>query len=388
MSEALVNPDILKWARERANLAIDGLADKLGLNSDKLLSWETGEARPSFSQAQKVARIVHIPFGYLFLSTPPIETIPIPDFRTVGDYAFSEPSAEFRDLLSDVIRKWQWFKDYVQELKHPSLPFVGKFKTSAAPEDVATDISTTLDLDDNLRESVRSWEEFLRKVIERADERGILIMRSGIVGNNTHRPLFVDEFRGFNISDSFAPLVFINGKDAKAAQIFTLAHELAHLWIGESGISNVSLGKKEINTGNNVEKYCNIVAAELLVPKTKFLSAWNTGLNLDENAEQLVRYFRVSNIVIARRALDLGLTKWSNFMEFYEKQKDRWHHVQTDKDSGGDFHLTLRSRNGAMFSRAVLSSAYEGRLLFRDAAKLLGINVGVLEKFAQKIKVK
>jgi len=389
MSQALVNPDILRWARERAHLAVDRLADKLLTSVDNILAWESGEKLPTFRQAQKVANTVHVPFGYLFLSKPPLETLPIPDLRTIGDRAFDEPSPEFRDVISDVMRKWNWFSEYRRDQNYPTLPFIGKFKKSESPEKIARDISETLGIDNKLRKAANGREAFLSSMTEQAEEKGIWIMRSGIVGSNTSRPLNVEEFRGFVISDKIAPLIFLNGKDAKAAQIFTLAHELAHLWIGESGITNLSLDLKEKEITNDIERYCNHVAAEVLVPKEAIFKGWNTKLGIGDNAEQLARRFRVSSVVIARRALDLDLITWSIFWDYYQEQKEQWQSITRNKESGGDPYKNLKSRNGKSFSRAVLASVYEGRLLFRDASALLGIKtVKTLNQFAKEMKVK
>ncbi|MBW4057061.1 MAG: ImmA/IrrE family metallo-endopeptidase [Proteobacteria bacterium] len=388
MSQALVNPYILRWARERSYLGVDMLAHKIGTKVEKVLAWEMGEALPTFKQAQKLAYSVHIPFGYLFLPVPPVETIPIPDLRTIGDFALGKTSPEFRDLIGDVMRKRDWFVEYLRKQEADPVPFVGKFNMSTPYEEVAADISKTLGIDGQLRQRSRNWEDFLRTMLVQAEKCGIWIMRSGIVGSNTHRPLLVEEFRGFAISEKLAPLIFINGKDAKAAQIFTCAHELAHLWLGESGISNVSLGADGSHVSNRIERFCNHVAVELLVPKNLFLVHWNLNQDIGENADRLARQFRVSTVVIARRALDLNLIDWADYWNFYESQRDKWTRTREDSEGGGDYYRTLKTRNGTRFSQAVLSSTYEGKLLFREAAALLGTSVGNLDQYAKNMGVR
>lgn len=388
MSQALVNPDILRWARERSYLGVEMLAHKIGIRVDKILAWEMGEALPTFKQAQKLAHTVHIPFGYLFLPIPPVETIPIPDLRTIGDFTLGKASPEFRDLIGDVMRKRDWFVEYLRKQESDPILFIGKFNLGTPYKEVASDISKTLGIDVQLRQRSGNWEDFLRTIIAQAEKCGIWIMRSGIVGSNTHRPLLVDEFRGFAISEKLAPLVFINGKDAKAAQIFTYAHELAHLWLGESGISNISLGVEDSHVSNKVEKFCNQVAVELLVPESQFLENWDLIQDIEENSDRLARYFRVSTVVIARRALNLNLIDWAGYWNFYESQRDKWTRAREDSEGGGDFYRTLKTRNGVRFSRAVLSSAYEGKLLFREAAALLGTSVGNLDHYAKDMGVR
>lgn len=387
MATALITPYILRWARERAQLPIADVARKLGTKAEKIVAWEEGLLMPTFRQAQNFAHHVHIPFGYLFLDTPPVETIPIPDLRTVGDQALRQPSVEFRDVLNEVMRKWEWFSEYTREQQPERLPFVGKFTINATPSAVAADIQTTIGIDNTLRRAVSSWEEFLRRIIDLAESKRIWILRNGVVGNNTHRPLSVEEFRGFVIADNFAPLVFLNGRDAKAAQIFTLVHELAHIWIGESGVSNLSL-TTDRESISRIEKFCNDVAAEVLVPSEEFGMEWKHVQTLEENCERLVRRFRVSAIVIARRALDMRLIGTEDYWAFFDEQRTQWRKAREDSSPGGDFYLTLKARNGSRFSRAVLASAYRGNLLFRDAALLLGTSAGNLDKFAKELQIR
>ncbi|MCD6388102.1 MAG: ImmA/IrrE family metallo-endopeptidase, partial [Desulfobulbaceae bacterium] len=266
------------------------------------------------------------------------------------------------------------------------LSFIGKYSISSDYKEVASDIRQELSVDDELRASVKKWEQFISKFVEQAEGAGILIMRNSIVGNNTHRHLSVDEFRGFVISDSVAPLIFINSRDAKSAQTFTLAHELVHLWIGQSGVSNPMLDKKKNGDHNQkIETFCNRTAAEVLVPEAGFLGDWNENLSPQENLDQLSKKYCVSQLVIARRGYDLERLTYDEFQEFYLdalKYDKRVKNKLSDRDGGPGPNLMQKLRNGKLFSQAVSTAAFEGTLSLRDAGSLLGIKPGKLKKYA------
>jgi Zn-dependent peptidase ImmA (M78 family)/DNA-binding XRE family transcriptional regulator len=385
MTEALISPEILRWARERAQLDLENLAKIAKVKPSKLMLWEKGEAKPTFNQAQHIAQVLHIPFGYLFLSNPPSEKLPIPDLRTIGDHPAERLSADLRDLLMDMLRKQDWYRDYLLEQGAKPLSFIGRFNLATDGKVIADDLTTTLGLTIKDREQSKNWEEFLTSLIDKAEDAGILVMRSGIVGSNTHRGLDVQEFRGTAICDDIAPLVFINGKDAKAAQIFTFMHELAHLWIGQSGISNLSLEQKADVSHHKIERLCNAVAAEVLVPKGAFIEHWSESDSLDENAAKLATFFRVSRIVVARRAFDMDLVDWSDYIDYYQRQAEIWR--RKSKQEGGDPYRTIPVRNSKRLTVAVLQSVAENRMLFRDAGKLLGVNPSKIDRLAQEIGI-
>lgn len=386
MTTALVNCSILSWARERAGLGLDELADKLGNKVEKLILWESGEAKPTFKQAQDLADTLHIPFGFLFLAHPPLEALPIPDLRTIGNRAADSISLDVRDLVNDVLRKQDWYRDHLLEEGFEPLPFVGKFGLDDSTETVAADLTATLALTIADRVTARDSDAFLGLLMEKAEAAGIWVMRSGIVGNNTHRGLDVEEFRGFAICDDFAPVVFINGKDAKAAQIFTLAHELVHIWIGESGISDLSLMQASRTNHRRAELFCNAVAAEVLVPRRDLVSRWNSQHPLEQIASELAGFFRVSTVVVARRALDIGLIEWPAYSEYFQRQAEIWRQVK--RGTGGDPYRTIPIRNGRRFTEAVIQSALQRTTLLRDAGNLLGISPSKIGRLAQEIGVR
>src|SRR5271169_6687186 len=215
-----ITPGVAEWARRRLGAPLAQVADAVGTDADTLASWGAGKSKPTFRQAQHLAHILKIPFGYLFLSAPPADPAPLPDLRTVAGHRPVEASPDLIDVLNDVLRKQHWYGESLRDSGAGPLPFVGRFSITAPVETVADDIRNSLGIDDELRRQCATWSEFLTTIVRLAESVGILVMRSGTVAGNTRRPLRVNEFRGFAISDVFAPTVFINSKDAKVAQIF------------------------------------------------------------------------------------------------------------------------------------------------------------------------
>lgn len=388
-NEALIKPKIIEWARERLNLPLRSIARKISTKEEVLKSWEDGESNPTFRQAQKLAKVLHIPFGYLFLSSPPDEKVGLPDLRTVSGARRGEFSPDFHEVINDAFRKQQWYREYLLEESADKLPFIGKFKGKRNYKEIAQDISNHIKLNNTFRNQVRNWEEFLFEFIQRAESQRILVLRSGIVKNDTHRKLSVEEFRGFAICDDIAPLIFLNGRDSKAAQIFTLAHELAHLWIGESGVSNPDLGKRSIVSNQDIESLCNNVAAELLVPEDEFNRSWKRKDLVEQNVARLIRQYRVSSLVILRRAFDLKTIGWDDYKHHYDLEMSRFRdRNDSQKSSGGDPYATLGVRNSKRFTKTVLSATLSGQLLFRDASRLLGLKVDKIEKAAKKLGIR
>lgn len=384
MSKAFINGDLLRWARERADMSPEQLAGKVGQKPERLLEWESGKDRPTFKQAVRLASVTHVPFGYLFLPERPADEIPLPDLRTVGSNPAEPIDSNTRDLIEDVLFKHSWFVDHLIKHGHDPLLFVGKFKATDNAALVAADIRKTLDLDGAAQASA-NWEIYLRLLIDRAENAGIWVMRTGIVGSNTHRPLSVKQLRGFAIADLFAPLIFINGKDYLAAQIFTFAHELAHIWLGSSGISNLQIGRKDYGTSRATEVACNAIAAEVIVPADAFNAAWANNRTAADNYDYLSRFFKVSRIVIARRALDLGKIQEADYSGFYGREQRLWEEEsRSDSSEGGNFYNTLPLRNGARFTRAVVSRAVAGDTLLRDAGNLLNMQPASVVKYFKK----
>lgn len=384
MSEALIAPTILVWARQRANVSLESLAKTLKIKAEKIQAWEQGALKPTFLQAQKLAKIFQIPFGYLFLQTPPKEELAIPDLRTFNNETVSEFSPEFKTQLHNITLKQKWYKDYILENDKEPKSFLQKFTINDSKELIAKDIFQILNLEHFIAKSLPK-KKFLGLLIEEVEKLDILVMKSGIVGSNTHKSLNIDEFRGFAIYDKYAPLIFINTNDSLAGQIFTLLHELVHLWIGESGISLLDFQ----HIDNRIELFCNEITANLLVPQALLAKLWDPNIELEEHYTYLAKVFSVSTQVILNRLYALKYINFDAYKLYLEIEKEKFLAAQEyiKKTPGGDFYKTLRSKNGTNFSYALIISTLEGKTLYKEAATLLNTSAANINKFAKELSI-
>lgn len=360
-----VKPEVLRWARERAAMDASALIQRF----PRLPAWERGQVRPTLKQLESFAKATHTPVGFLFLPEPPVEQLPIPDFRTAGNKHIGRPSPDLFDTVYICQQRQEWYRDFARSEREEPLPFVGSANLESNIESTAASIRSALGFDVDVRRQMPTWTEALRRFIEQADELGVLVMVNGVVGSNNHRRLDPEEFRGFALSDSLAPLVFINGADTKAAQMFTLAHELAHVWLGQSALSDVG---PVSSPSHQVEIWCNRVAAELLVPIAVLREVYQAGTELRGELDRLARRFKVSTLVILRRVHDLGALDQQQLWRAYREELDRL--MALPRGKGGNFYLTLAMRVSKRFARALVVSTLEGQTLHRDAFRLLGFS--------------
>ncbi len=360
-----VEANLLAWARERSGASAEDVLARFPAFDD----WTTGRSQPTLKQLEKFAQAVHVPIGYLFMAEPPEEPLPVPDFRTMGDVAILRASPDLLETLYQCQQRQDWYRDYARVHREPSIPFVGSITGSSDVVDVAARMRETFSF--GIAERGATWSEALRRLIESCDRRGVLVMVSGIVGSNTHRKLDPHEFRGFALADELAPVVFINGADTKAAQIFTLAHELVHLGMGESGVDDVDMSAAEDNA---TERFCNAVAAEFLLPAVSLAGA-SIGLDqLTAELDRLARDFKVSTLVVLRRLFDLKYLTWTQYRSAYVEERERVLEIlgRRSESGGGNFYNTQPLRVSKRFARALIESTREGQTLHRDAFAMLG----------------
>jgi|WetSurMetagenome_2_1015567.scaffolds.fasta_scaffold201493_1 Zn-dependent peptidase ImmA (M78 family) len=380
MSRVAVNESVLSWAVNRSGFTLDGLRGKF----PKILQWATGESQPTLRQLESLSKATLTPLGFFFLSEPPEERLPIPLFRTRADESPSRPSPGLLETIQTMQRRQAWMRDFLVEQGQERVPVVRSARPSEPPIPVANRMRDMLGLDEEWAVHQSTWTDALSVLREVMESAGILVATNGIVGNNTHRKLNPNEFRGFVLVDEYAPLVFINGSDGKAAQMFTLAHELAHVAFGSSAAFDL----REMQPADDpTERACNRLAAEFLVPESELRQLWPQLRGGREPFQAVARRFKVSILVAARRALDLGLIQREAFLEFYSAYQLEERLSAARRPEGGDFYASQNVRVGRRFAHAVVRAAREGKLLFSEAYRLTGLYGKAFDRYAASLGV-
>jgi Zn-dependent peptidase ImmA (M78 family) len=376
-----IRPDMLRWAIERSRFEEDAVVEKV----PQLKDWLTGETQPTLKQLEKFAKAVRVALGYLFLPVPPEEKLPIPDFRTVEARKLERPSPDLLDTIYTMQRRQDWLRDDRIECEADPLAFVGSAKLTDDPSAIGREMRLAVGLADGWAAKITTWELAVGELRRLIEEVGVIAVINGVVGNNGHRKLVVEEFRGFALSDQYAPAIFVNGADAKSAQMFTLAHEFAHLWLGQSALTDVGVNTKH---SSQVETWCDRAAAEFLVPAQELRTAWKKLRSKSSPFLIAARAFKVSPIVIGRRAMDLNLVSNAEFFTFYEAYTRQERQKKESAPGGGDFYRTQNNRVGEMFAREVVFAALDGRVSFKEAYSLTGLNGGAFQEYADRLGVK
>ena len=362
-----VPPTLLEWARARSGIESDVWEKRF----PRYEAWCTGQTNPTIKQLKEFAAKTYTPVGYFFLDAPPVENIPIPDFRTVGDKEIGRGvSADLLDIVYVCQARQEWYRDNQLLNGKAPLLFVGSASLTTPVAEAAEQMRNVLDWSAATRHGLGSWEAPLTRLRENAEAADVLVMISGIVGSNTHRKLDPDEFRGFALVDTYAAVVFVNGADSKAAQVFTLAHELAHLWLGETALSDLDPRSTQ---SYKPERWCNEVAAELLVPMVEFRSAFDPHGDLRPQLQPLAKRFRVSTQVILGRIRESGVLTWNQFMDELHIERERIAERVTQQSSGGNYYNTKPVQVGKRFARELIASTLEGRTPYTEAFRLLNV---------------
>ncbi|MFN4257298.1 MAG: ImmA/IrrE family metallo-endopeptidase [Saprospiraceae bacterium] len=365
---------MITWAIDRAGFQLDDFAEKF----PKVLDWLNYQKTPTVKQLEDFSRRVYLPFGYLFLPQPPVEKSPIPFYRTGKAAATDKVSLNVQETVRLLKHRQDWLADYLQENGEGPLPFVGKFGLQNTPEEIAADIRNTLNLAPNWASHFPNWSLAKAHFAQKIEDLGIVLSFNGVVENNNHRKIDPNEVRGFVLVDEFAPFLFVNAADSKAAQMFTMAHELAHVWTGKSAGFD---SRNMLPADDPMEQLCDQTAAELLVPSIDFRNFWQEKPQIAAAA----RHFKVSEIVAARRALDLGLIDKNYFFGFYNNFMNRHHERKLTQPKGGNHYNTQKVRLGLPFLARLNQALKSGKILHREVYQLTGLRGDTFHKLTQKI---
>ncbi len=371
-----ISPDVLRWVYQKALI---GAPKSMSL----LESWIAGAKIPTFNQIETVSRETRIPLGYFFLNNPPKENIPLLKFRTVNSERYSEPSRNLIDTIHDMEMIVDWMRRTLKDDDSEPCPVVGSCREARENSLIADYIREVLYLDLDWFGNYKNPEEAFKDIRERMNSIGVTVMQSGVVGNNTHRPLDAEEFRAFTIIDEYAPLIFINSTDSPRARLFSLFHEFAHVCIGIDSLYNVD--NSSINDDNKIEVLCNAVAGNLLVPEILLRQKWNDNIEAEELIASLADYFKCSQVVIARKAYDISLINKEKYNEVSKNVEEHYlkNRKQADK-GGGDYYATAKSRMDHRFLRMLMESVAKGKTQYSEACRLTHTNRVTLSNLTEE----
>lgn len=370
-----VAPSVLAWALDVTRTDRERLFERF--------KWLSSDGRPTLKQLEDFAKAVGVPFGYLLLPEPPRWTLPIPDFREGFDGP-PAPSANLIAVVGQSQRRQEWYRDYALSMGAEPLEFVGT-ATDLAPTETAARIRSALDFE--VADRRGTWPDTRKALLQSFEAIGGLTVATSMVDNNTHRPLDEQEFRGFALVDDIAPLVFINTRQTINGQIFTLAHEIAHVWRGVSGIGNET-ARSDGQSG--VERWCNAVASEVLVPHEELADRHHAVANqpLTEALETLARDFRCGTLVVLQALHRTRVRRIANFTQIYDGEVARLRALAAKPKGGGDFYNIQPFRIGERLSRALVADVLEGRTPISEAMRLMSMkSVSTFDEYAHHLRV-
>lgn len=361
------SPAVLHWARHRVGVDTQRVEAAFTVED-----WERGERLPTLKQLQAYAKATHTPVGTFFLDAPPTDELPIADFRTIRDERIARPSTNLLETIEMCQLRQDWYRRYAVEDDAEPVALVGSARVGDDVVATASRVRHEVGLDVADRATMPRWADAFRAFVQGVEDAGVLVMVSGVVGSNAHRPLDPAEFRGFALADAIAPLIFVNGRSTTSAKTFTLAHELAHLALGESGIDAAVVDAPTGVGVPDLERWCNEFAAELLVPLADLAEGRSASVEDPiAGANDLARRYKVSTLVVLRRMWDARwFDSWSAYREAYDAEAERLAGIDRAPSTGGSFYRTQAVRLGKRFANAIAASVAEGKTPVREAMRL------------------
>lgn len=384
--DALITPEVMRWARERSKFSIADAASKIGRPENDLISWEDGTLLPSIAQARKASEVYKRPLAVFYLPEPPTDFETLRDFRVIPGSDSRDYSPKLALLIRNTIYKQRWMGEFLEDEGVNQLEFVGSARLNNSPDDIANQIRNTLSVSIEDQISCSNRRDSLRYWINKTENAGIYIIRQGGID--------LTEVRGFTISDKYAPFVYLNSMDALVAQIFTLAHELVHIWLGIAGISNLEISGSSINTeSHDIETFCNRVASRVLIDNASFINQWQSYSREADIANCILRMsrrYKISEEAIAVRLLETGDIDYSTYQELRLSYQQRWFEIQSrlrqrlaDSAGGPSYYRRMVTQNGYNFTRTIISAFKGGAITGSDASSLLNVKVSNFVKLGE-----
>lgn len=355
-----IQPSVLRWALKRTGLTNDELQKVF----PKVLEWTEGNSAPTLKQAQELAKRARVPFGRLLLKEPTGEDVGVADFRTVKNIGLEDISPDLQEVISSAQSRLAWYSEYALDVGIEAPRLLGIVGESDSTAVAASKVRELLDLE---LSKPLSGPDKVRTLVVKMEDAGILVSRNSIVGSSTQRRLNVNEFRGFTLTEDEYCLVFINTRDAKTAQLFSLAHELGHVVLGRPGISDHS-------DQLQVERWCNRFAAEFLAPPSAVKEWFDPEESILTSVENLAKRFGMSREAILWRLVELQFITRESASQAVAMINQNKYDEETKKDIDGapPRHILVRSRVGNRFFETVAHAAETGYLPDREAARYLG----------------
>jgi len=388
---ALVTPSVMRWARERARLDVETAANKIKRPEKDIVAWEDGSLQPTMAQARKASEVYKRSLAVFYLPEPPEDFATLQDFRTLPETVSHEYSPELALLVRRLQTRQLWLREFLLTEGHDPLEFIGSASVQLPAGQVAESIRTTLGISIHDQVACDTRRDALNLWVERAEASGIYVCREGQIDSK--------EARGVALTDDIAPFVYVNSNDSYSARLFTLVHELAHLWINVPGLSNLEGVKRQSKTGGAaIEAFCNRVAAQSLMSESEFVSLWNardSSRTLAVQIDAIADHFNVSGEVVARRLLDrrvIRAIEYEKLRKFFYlrwlKHKDEEKKKRKESKGGPSFYLQRLHSNGRSFTQTVLGACNAGSVSLRDACAVLNVKVGHLPKLAEAAGMK
>jgi len=386
----------MRWARESAGYTLAAVAEKLKCSESIIAAWESHEdtRKPSLAQAKKVAHVYRYPLNVLYLKETPESFPETPDLRSSQKSSRVGPESwtpNLRWLIRQGYDRQATARELLRAEGAGNLDWVGSEEAmSKRPKDLASQIRNSLNASIEDQFGWKNVQDAFSEWINRIEANGVFVHQS-----NHHQAYRIEtaEMRGLALADSIAPFIILNNYGAPAGKIFTLMHELAHLWIGKPGISGTVLFRDAETNQDRIELYCNRVASAILIPDSEYKKARENAESgiTDEWIAKNASKFKISKDAMACRAREQGDLSWERYLELHAKYEAEWKEVkrlQKEKGSGGGDWPQMDSQEaGRAFSRLAFGAYQSGELGILEVSNVLGVKINRLPDLADKVGI-